>query len=287
MRLPILTAAAQLSFLLGGVLALLIMIAGLVAEAWIGTFGVLLLCLAVSSPFQQVQMASRRFCYILRRQAVAAASAGAYAIVLVGGVIGLWASDRCTAPSLILLSGAASLAACAVGYARGCLPISKTRSAIRKWLVRQCLRTGKWLAGSSLAGTASLAGFFAIAAAVAGPTATGIFRAQGILFMPVGQVTWAMASLLIPHMAEVGAKRPQKLRRAALVTIFGLGIMATAYSAGVLTLGSDLLDTLFHKPEVTAASRLLWPLAAYAILDAVNTAISIALVANAATRSIF
>jgi Na+-driven multidrug efflux pump len=96
-----------------------------------------------------------------------------------------------------------------------------------------------------------------------------------------------MASLLVPHLAEVSAKRPLSLRSAALLTIFSFGAIATLYSAAILVLGSDLLELLFHKPEVTAASRLLWPLAAYALLDAVNTAISIALVANAATRSIF
>jgi O-antigen/teichoic acid export membrane protein len=288
MRLPILAAAAQLSLLFGGVLAAVILISGLMAQAWSGMFGMLLLCLAVVSPFQQLQLASRRFCYILQRQAVAAASAVAYATVLVGGVIGLWASDRCTAPSLILLSGAASLTACAVGSAWGCLPVSKARPPLRKWLMRQCWRTGKWLAGSSIIIWLSTSSFLPITAAIFGPSATGILRAQAILYLPLGQFTWAIGSLLVPHLAEVGARQSAKhLRAAALLTIASLGAIAIAYSVLILILGSDLLALIYDKPEITAASRLLWPYSICAILDTVTAAMAIVLVANAATRFIF
>lgn len=288
MRRPILAAAARLSFLLGGVLAVLILISGLMVQAWSEMFGMMLLCLAVASPFQQMQMASRRFCYILRRQAVAAASAVAYATVLVGGVIGLWASDCCTAPSLILLSGAASLAACAVGSAWGCLPVSKVRPALRNWLMRQCWRTGRWLAGSSLTAWISNASILPITAAIAGPSGSGILRAVAILFMPINQINWAMGSLLVPHLAEVGTRRPaDRLRTAALLTIATLGAIATAYSVVILVLGSNLLALIYNKLEITAASSLLWPFSISGVLDALAAAMAIVLVANATTRYIF
>ena len=83
---PILGVAAGLALLAGGGLAGLILISGLIVWAWSPSLGLLLLFLAIVVPFQQMQFACRRFCYLMRRQGVAAASAGAYATVLIGGV---------------------------------------------------------------------------------------------------------------------------------------------------------------------------------------------------------
>jgi O-antigen/teichoic acid export membrane protein len=288
MRMPILGAAVRLSFLMGCALAALIVICGLITLAWSPRLGVLLFCIAVASPLQQMQNASRRFCYLLRKEGVAAASAAVYGIVLVGGTIALWATALCTTSGLILLSGAASLAASAVGFARGCVPVSKVRSALRKWLMTQCWRTGKWLAGSSIAVWMSSASILPITAAICGPSASGIVRAQGTLFMPIFQLAWAIGYLLIPQLADVGARQPaHRLRAAALLTIGSMGAIATAYSVVILLLGSDLLALIYNKPEITAAARLLWPLGIGVILDAVSAAMTIVLVAKAATRFSF
>lgn len=287
-RLLILAAATRLSLLVGGVLAALIVICGLIAQAWSSEFGTLLLWLGIASPLQQMQYASRRFCYLLRRQGVAAASAAAYAIVLIGGVVGLWATALFTAPGLILLSGIAGLAAAAVGVAWGCLPVSKVRSSLLNWLMRRCWRTGKWLIGSSIALWMSSASLLPITAAITGPSASGILRAETTLLMPVYQLMWAIAYLLVPHMAEVGVRQPAKhLRATALLTIAAFGTIAAVYSIIVLALGSDLLALMYNKPEITAASKLLWPLTIGLFLEAVTAAMSIVLIANAVTRSIF
>jgi O-antigen/teichoic acid export membrane protein len=289
MRIPILAAAARFSLLIGCVLAALILICGLIVWAWWSpTFGMLLLCLAVASPMQLLQYASRRFCYLLRRQGVAAASAAAYAIVLVGGVIGLWATALCTAWGLILLSGAASLAASAVGVAMGCLPVSKVRPSVQKWVMSQCWRTGKWLASSSIVLSMKGALVLPITAAMFGTSAAGILRAQAILVMPIYQFVWAIGFLLVPHMAEVGAKQPaNRLRAAALMMIATFGAIATVYSIVILAFASDLLTLIYNKPEITGASRLLWPFAIGSIVDAITTGMAIVLMANAVTRPMF
>jgi O-antigen/teichoic acid export membrane protein len=285
MRIPILAAAARLCLLVGCVLAALILICGLIAWAWSPTFGMLLLCLAVASPMQLMQYASRRFCYLLRRQGVAAASAVAYAVVLVGGVIGLWATALCTAWGLILLSGAASLAASAVGVAMGCLPVSKVRPSVRKWLMSQCWRTGKWLASSSIVLWMKGAVLLPITAAMFGTSAAGILRAQTTLLMPIYQFIWAIGFLLVPHMAEVGARQPaNRLRAAALMMIATFGAIATVYSIVILVFASDLLTLIYNKPEITGASRFLWPFAIGSIVDAITTGMAFVLVANAVTR---
>jgi O-antigen/teichoic acid export membrane protein len=288
MRIPIIAAAARLNLLIGCVLATLILICGLIIRVWSPTFAVLLFCLAIASPMQQMQYASRRFCYLLRRQGVAAASAAAYAIVLVGGVIGLWATELCTASGLILLSGAASLAASAVGGALGCLPVSKVRPKLQKWLTSQCWRTGKWLASSSIIIWMKSVFLIPIAASIFGPSSAGILRAYSTIFMPVYQFMWAMGSLLVPHMAEVGAKQSaNRLRGAALLTVAGFVTVATAFSVVVLVFGSDLLTLVYNKPEITGASRLLRPFAIGSIVDAINTGIAIVLMANGITRPMF
>jgi len=288
LQIPLLAAATRLSILMGCVLAVLIAIGALVAQAWFPTFSMLLLCLAVTSPLQQLQFAARRFCYLLRREGVAAASAAAYAAVLLGGVIGLRAADLCTVPGFILLAGAASLAATAVGIVKGCLPLSKVRPPLRRWLIKQCWHTGRWLAGSSIAVWMSGSIILPITAAIIGPSASGIFRAESILFQPIYQFWWAMAALLIPRVAEVGAKQPANhLWATALQIIATLGAMATVYSAVILFWGSDLLMLAYHKPEIAAASRLLWPLSICTIVDAVAAAAGIVLVANGVTRLIF
>ena len=288
MRVPILGAAAQLGFLLGCALALLILICGLIVLAWSPKFGVLLLCLAVATPVQQMQYASRRFCYLLRRQGVAAASAAAYAIALVGGVVGLWATALCTAPALLLLSGAASMAASAVGIAMGSLPVSKVRRQLRKWLASQCWRTGKWLASSNVVLWMKGAVLLPITAAMFGPSAAGILRAVSTVLMPIYQFMWAVGYLLIPHIAEVGAKQPvNRLRAVALLTIASFGAIAATFSVVVLLLGKDLLTLIYHKPEIASAFRLLVPFAIGSIVDAIAAGMAIVLMAKGATRPMF
>lgn len=288
LQIHLLAAATRLSILLGCVLAVLVTIGALVARAWFPAFSVLLLCLAVTSPLQQLQFASRRFCYLLRRESVAAASAAAYAAVLLGGVIGLRAADLCTVPGFILLAGAASLAATAVGIAKGCLPLFKVRPLLQKWLIKRCWHMGRWLAGSSIAVWMSGSIILPITAAIIGPAASGIFRAESILFQPIYQFWWAMAALLIPRVAEVAARQPANhLWTTALQIIATLGALATAYSTVLLVGGSDLLMLVYHKPEIAASSRLLWPLSICTIVDAVAAAAGIVLIANGVTRFIF
>lgn len=287
-RIYLIAAAARLSILLGCILATLIITGSVIAAAWFPTFSMLLLCLAVTSPLQQLQFAARRFCYLLRREGVAAASAATYAVALLGGVAGLLATDLCTVPSLILLAGGASLAATAVGVAQGCMPLTKVRPALQKWLIGQCWHTGRWLAGSSIAVWMSGSIILPITAAIVGPSASGIFRAESILFQPIYQFWWAMAALLIPRVADVAATQPaNRLRATALQIVAILAAMAAVYSTVILAGGSNLLMLAYHKPEIAAASRLLWPLTICTIIDAVTAAIGIVLIAKAATRLIF
>ena len=147
-RRPLLAAAVRLSVVMGCALAALLATGGLTARAWSPTWTGLLLCLAVTSPLQLLQSTSRRLCYLLRREGVAAASAAVYTVVLISGLVVLSATTLCSASGLILLSGAASLAASAVGVARGCVPLSKVRAPVWKWLMKQCWHSGRWLAGS-------------------------------------------------------------------------------------------------------------------------------------------
>ena len=287
-RRALLAAAARLSVFMGCALAALMAIGGLIAWAWSPALGALLLCLAVASPIQQLQIASRRFCYLLRREGVAAASAAAYTAVLLGGVVALWATALCSVHALILLSGAASLAALAVACARGCVPVSKVRAPLWKWLMRQCWHSGKWLTAASV--TLSMSNFFIlwITAAMFGASASGILRAVSMLFMPINQFTSAMGALLVPRIADIGASQSaRRLRTAALLTIAVLGATAAAYSLVVLILGRDLFVLVYNKPEVTGVIELLWLVAIYAILEAVTSATALVLMANGITRSNF
>ena len=287
-RNALLAAAMRLSVLMGCALAALVAIGGLIAWAWSPTFGVLLLCLAVASPLQQLQIASRRFCYLLRREGVAAASAAAYAAVLLGGVVALWATALCSAHGLILLSGAASLAALAVGVATGCAPISKVRAALCRWLLGQCWRSGRWLTGASV--LLSMGNFIIlwITAAIFGASASGILRAVSTLFLPIYQFASAMGSLLVPRIADVRASQSaSRLRTAALQTIAALSASAAAYSLLILIFGRDLFVLVYNKPEIAGVSGLLWPFSICAILDAVTSATAFVLIANGITRFTF
>ncbi|SEP49559.1 Membrane protein involved in the export of O-antigen and teichoic acid [Rhodospirillales bacterium URHD0017] len=285
---PILGAAAQLTFLLACCLAGLILICGLGAWAWSPSSGLLLVCLALVVPMQQLQFACRRFCYILRRQWVAAVSAVAYAAVLIGGVLLLWATSLCTAPRLILLWGGASLAAAAVGFAGSRVPLWKVAPRLRRWLLTRCWQSGKWLAGSNIALWLSGASVLPYTALILGPSETGILRAQLTLFMPVYQFAWAMGFLMVPVMADAGAKQPaSQMRTQAVLMIAILGAAALAFSATILIFGIALLDLVYGRSEITAQSGLLWPLAISVTVDVLTTSMAIVLTAKAATRFIF
>lgn len=287
-RRTLLGAAVRLNLLLGCVLAGMILLSGAIVWIWSPKFGMLLLCLAIATPMQLMQIAGRRFCYLVRRQGIAAASAIVCSSTLLAGAIGLWASGLCTGHGLILLSGVASMAASTVAIATGCVPFSKVRPALRNWLIAQCWRTGKWLAGSSIALAMSGMAILPAAAAISGPSASGILRAEQTLLLPIYQFSTAMGFLLIPHLAEVNARQPARnLRAATLLTIAVFGAIATGFSISVLALGSDLLTLIYDKPEITRQSRLLWPLAISTILEAVTYAMAIVLMAKGITRILF
>jgi O-antigen/teichoic acid export membrane protein len=287
-RRPLLAAAVRLSVVMGCALAALMATGGLIAQAWSPTYGGLLLCLAVTSPMQLLQSTSRRLCYLLRREGIAAASAAAYAAALLVGIGVLWAAALFSASGLILVSGAASLAASAAALAGGCVPLSKVRAPLRKWLMKQCWHSGKWLAGAVVVTSMSNFLILSITAVIFGPAASGILRAVSVLFMPIYQAATAMGSLLIPRVAEVGASsQASRLPTVTLRMIAGLGALATVYSAVILVFGSDLFVLVYKKPEMAAASGWLWPFSICAVLDAVTAAMAIVLIAIAATQVTF
>jgi len=287
-RRPLLAAAVRLTMVMGCTLAALLATGGQIAQAWSPTYAALLLCLAVTSPLQLLQSTSRRLCYLQRREGIAAASAVAYAAALTIGVGVLWACARFSASGLLLVAGAASLAASAAGVAGGCVPLSKVRAPLLRWLLKECWRSGKWLAGAVV--TTSMKSFLilSITAVVFGPATSGILRAVSVLFMPIYQAVSAMGSLLIPRVAEVGADSSgSRLPTVALQTMVGLAALATVYSAVMLVFGSDLLVLVYKKPEMAGASAWLWPFSICAVLDAVTGAMAIVLVGIAVTRFTF
>jgi len=287
-RRPLLAAAVRLSMVMGGALAVLLATSGLIAQTWSPTYAKLLLCLAVTSPLQLLQSTSRRLCYLLRREGVAAAAAAAYAAALMTGIGVLWTAGLFSASGLILLSGAASLVASAAGLAGGCVPLSKVRPRLRNILMRKCWYSGRWLAGAVVATSMSNFLILSITAVIFGPAASGILRAVSVLFMPIYQAAAATGSLLIPRVAEVGASRSaRRLWTISLQTIAGLAGLATVYSAVILALGSDLLVLVYKKPEMVAASGWLWPFSICAVLDAVIAAMAIVFVAIAVTQCSF
>lgn len=287
-RRPILAAAVRLSMVMGCALGAVLATSGLIAQAWSSTYAGLLLCLSVTSPLQLLQSTSRRLCYFLRRADVAAASATAYSAALIGGIGVLWAADSFSASGLLLLSGAASLAASAAGLAGGCVPLSKVRTPLLRWLTKQCWHSGRWLAGSVLIASMNNFLILSITAVIFGPAASGILRAVSVLFMPIYQAASAVGSLLIPRVAEVGASNSaNRLETIALRTIAGLAALAAVYSAVILLFGSDLFVLVYKKPEMAAASGWLWPLSICAVLDATTAAMAIVLVAIAVTRFTF
>lgn len=287
-RKLLIAAAVRLSVLLGCALAALLVSGGLIAQAWSPTYGTLLLCLAVTSPLQLLQSTSRRLCYLFRREDVAAASAAAYAVTLIIGIGVLWAASLSGASGFVLLSGAASLAASTVALAGGCVPLSKVRPPLWKWLMKQCWLSGKWLAGSVVLSSMSLFLVLSITAVTFGPAASGILRAVSILFMPVYQAASAMGSLLIPRVAEVGASNSaSRLRAVSLQTVGGMGALATMYCAVILFFGRDLLVLVYGKSEIAAASGWLWPFSICVVLDAITSAAAIVLVAIAVTQFTF
>jgi O-antigen/teichoic acid export membrane protein len=287
-RKLLVAAAVRLSAVMGCALAAAFVAGGLIAQVWSPTYGTLLLCLAVTSPLQLLQSTSRRLCYLFRREGVAAASAGAYAATLIVGMGILWATAMPSAPTLVLLSGAASLAASIVALSRGCVPLSKVRAPLWKWLMRQCWLSGRWLAGSVVLSSMSLFLVLSITAVTFGPAASGILRAVSILFMPVYQAASAMGSLLIPRVADVGASgSASRLRTVSLQTVGGLAALAMLYCAVILVLGRDLLVLLYSKPEIAAASGWLWPFSICVVLDAITSAAAIVLVAIAVTHFTF
>lgn len=285
-RLP--SICGWLSFLLSGGMAVIVLICTLIAWSWLPQYRDLLMCLVVVAPVQQVQRCTRRLCYLQYRQDVAARSSAAAAVVLLAGSVAMWLADECTGPRLVLLWGIAGAAASIVAYRAGVLRFTWTRFAYLKWTARECWKAGRWLIGSSIAIWLTNVYILPFAAAISGPAASGILRAEQALFMPVAQFTAAMAYLLIPHLAEIRVKQgPHRLRGAGIRCVVTFGTLAVMYSAVILAMDGRLLALIYHKPEITAAAGLLWPFAIVTVLETCVQGLGMALVAAASNRAIF
>lgn len=259
-------------------------IAGLLQPVYVGA----LLALAVSNPMQRLYLYFRRLAYIRDRQDVAAAMAVAYAVVSLVGAFVLMRTHTLSLPTAILLWGLGGAGGIASAVALDVRCARRTRAANVVWLTLELWRSGRWLSGAAVVNWVTTWAVFPLIAIISGAGDAGIIRALQNLLTPVVQFNAALHLTILPRVADkvadVGAHYGRWFAWRGTAIFAGI---AAAYCAVILAAAPFLLPALYRKPEIAAASYLLWPLATAIVLDALRQASTIALLANRRTRIVF
>ncbi|HXD44312.1 MAG TPA: hypothetical protein VN655_04185 [Pseudolabrys sp.] len=282
------TAAFWVTAGYSGATSLALVVAALVLGAWRPVYMGALIALAIVNPLQRIYLLSRRLAYIRDRQDIAAAMAGAYGIVSVGGALVLAGADALSVPAAILVWGFGALAGAAVAMAFGVGRPGAFRRPSVYWLAAEIWRSGRWLSGAAVAAWISNWAVFPLVAMTTGAGTAGIIRALQNLLTPIVQFNAALHLAVLPRVADkvadVGAHYGRRFawRGTALFSAIAAG-----YCAVILAAAPLILPAIYRRPEIAAAAPLLWPLAAAIVLDAVRQASAISLLANRRTRIVF
>jgi len=199
-------------------------------------------------------------------------------------VAALWHSGRLTGPTALVAIGATSALAAVAGLPW--LGARLDRRAIGEaWAANW--RFGKWLVGGATASWLSGHLYPVLAAAVAGPAATGIIRAAQTLLSPTQLVANAYEAELLPRAAR---ERAQGGREAALRLVLRRSRLPLAFVAlfcvAVGFAGERLLALLFTS-EYAGYAGLLWLIGLGYVLTFVGRSLSIAVRTTSDTRAVF
>ena len=282
------TAAFWVTAGYSGITSLALAAAAVALSAWRPLYVDALLALALVNPLQRFYLLCRRLAYIRDRQDIAAVMAVLYGAVSIGGAVALALADALSLPAVILVWGLGALAAVLGAMV---LDVGRPRAFRRLsvyWLAAEIWRSGRWLSGAAVASWISNWAVFPLVAATTGAGTAGIIRALQNLLTPIVQLNAALHLAVLPRVADkvadVGAHYGRRFawRGTALFSAIAAG-----YCAVILAAAPLILPVVYRRPEIAASARLLWPLAAAIVLDAVRQASAISLLANRRTRIVF
>ena len=272
----------------GAMTSLLILAAVPIAALWFPHFSVPLLCLALVNPLMRLYIYLRRLSYIRSRQDAATAASAIYGAIILSGVLTLLYFDFLSVSVVILLWGLACGAAALATALMGVAAFERTRAATAVWLTRELWRSGRWLAGAAIGFWITTWGLFPIIAAIAGTEAAGLVRALQNLFTPIVQFNAALNLAILPRVADaVVTAGTRYARRFAIYATVGFTSIVIVYAAIVVIEPQQLLTLIYRKPEIAAASALLWPLGLAMILESARQGSSMALLSLRRTQMFF
>jgi Na+-driven multidrug efflux pump len=129
---------------------------------------------------------------------------------------------------------------------------------------------------------------FPLVAAIGGIEAAGILRALQNLFTPIIQFNSALNLAILPRVSDkIVAVGPSYARSFAIYASLAFTGTVLLYAMIVLSEAKPILALIYRKPEIIAATSLLWPLAFAMILESTRIGSSIALLALGQTRVFF
>lgn len=202
------------------------------------------------------QWTMRAACYIRTQPALAAASDGLYAILVVGGAFALRALDVLNEATAIALLATASLIAGSVTALRLGVPLRRHDDAdLEADSLEQHWGYGGWAASSGV--LMWVQGYlpFVLLPLWAGLAQTGALRALFNLVMPVLHATTAITTLLVPYMVRAETLKLQtRIARTVGLALLG-GAAAWALLIGLA--GESILDVLYDG-QYNDYAPLLW-----------------------------
>ena len=267
----LLSGHAQLALVFGAILGAGSAIAWALGQAVLAHA---LAAFAVGQAAILFQWTMRSACFVRTQPALAAASDGLYAVLVVGGAFGLRAWGVLDEVSAVVLISAASLAAGLVTAARLGVPARRRDDADLEADARAQHRSyGGWAA--STGALEWVQGYlpFVLLPLWAGLAETGALRALFNLVMPVLHASGAITKLLVPSLVRAEDRE----RERAIAWGAGAALLAGALGWALLIglAGRPILDALYDG-QYNDYAHLLWMVGALPLAAVVaNVAMSI------------
>ncbi|HWI00300.1 MAG TPA: hypothetical protein VNT27_08205 [Propionibacteriaceae bacterium] len=236
---------------LGGVVGVLVLLAGLVVG---GEVGGALVALALVLPWLMLQDSCRMAAFTLRRPQVAALIDAVWTAVQFGLIAVLLSNGQHKVGGLILAWGAAAALSALVG-----LTVLRARpvpSAAWGW-VREHSDLIRYLLPEYFLGLGAMQFGILLVGAIASATAVGSLRAAQVLLGPLGIVGAAVFQFAVPEVARRASVSARWLATLAAGLSGGLGLLTIGYVTLMLLLPDAVGVVLFGNSWAGAAAVLL------------------------------
>ena len=272
---------------LTGLLSLLLLIGGGVALVIAPDLAKWFLGIATALIGMRLQNVLRRLCYLDNLRALAAVSAGIYALILALTIF-IWfrtAPNNPVGPLFCLTLSSIVAGAYVLKHRRD---LDTPTLSLLGWSGLRLWMTGRWLTVSAVMSWMGNLGIIPLAGIMIGFSASGTLRAIQTLVVPMFQLNQVITSIIIPSSAkELRASPTNTGCFIALKSMVLFGIPTMLYSTAATLYGDQVFRTLFGENLLHVTNVIIAVATFGYAAESIKSGLNIVLISAGRTKALF